>query len=730
MNFRLPSLFSVTDARSTRRLRFQTGIAFALAASVCGYLIDRAETQRINEQRARATSILERHLRTLDQSIHQALSATYAIAALVKQGKGTVTDFENTAREMISLYPGVGALQLAPDGVIRISVPLAGNEKAIGHDLLKDPARTKEAFMARDTGKLTLAGPFKLVQGGLGAVGRLPIFLISSTGRPEFWGFAGALIRFPDVLDAAGLGQLHESGYHYALWRLNPDSSERQIIAQSSQNLLKQPVSEQVAVPNGTWTLSAEPIGGWGDPAARWFSIAVGGLISVLFATVAAFILRQPIVLRDEVARRTRELKDSEMRFESLFEQAPMALSVTTDVDGFNATRWNTTWLETFGYDPALAQGKSGNQIGMWVNPEDRDRYIAGATAGHGVRNMEVKLRRVDGDERLVSVTGRFIESGNQRLLLTNYDDVTEARQKEQQIRELNSTLESRVEKRTKDLKKSNAELWKAVTSLERAQKDLVHSEKMAALGALVAGIAHELNTPIGTAVTVSTSLTERLNDVNQEMKNGIRRSTLESFFTDLDTGLDILFRNLHRAAELISSFKQVAVDQASQVRRPFELDVTVNEIVTTLRPSFKRLPITVKVDIPAGMQFDSYPGPLGQVVVNLINNAILHAFDADRQGFISITAERLQAPDSDEMNPWIRLTVRDNGKGIPDDHLPRIFDPFFTTKLGAGGSGLGLNISYNIVTSLLGGRIQAISAPGEGTQMVIELPMIAPSTE
>jgi PAS domain S-box-containing protein len=718
------------DAKATHYWRLQVVLAFLLAALVSAFVFDRVEQNRLSERRGQAKAVVERHLRTLDQSIHQALSATYAMAALIKQGRGKVTDFSGTAGQMIDLYPGVGAIQLAPAGIIAESVPLAGNEKAIGHDLLKDPTRTKEAFLARDTGKLTLAGPFKLIQGGLGAAGRLPVFLPNGVGKTEFWGFTTVLIRFPAVLNAAGLGKLHDSGYHYVLWRIHPDSGERQVIATSGPEQIDDAVNEQLSVPNGVWTLSAAPIDGWLNRPARYFNFAVGLLISLLFAAIAAFILRQPILLRKVVAQRTAQLQESEARFEALFEQAPVALSVTTDLDNYGATRWNKAWTEAFAYPAAEVQGKSGNQIGMWVAPEDRDRYIATATSEGGVREMEVTLRRADGELRLVSVSGQFIDAGERKLLLTHYDDITDARRAEHEIRELNATLEVRVDKRTEELKKSNAELWRAVTSLEKAQKDLVRSEKMAALGALVAGIAHELNTPIGNGVTISTSLSERLAELNKEMKVGLKRSTLENFLADLATGLDILFRNLHRAAELISSFKQVAVDQASQVRRQFALDTTVNEIVTTLRPSFKRSPIKIEVEVPAGIILDSFPGPLGQVLVNLVNNAGLHAFPAGREGLIRIFAERLADPESDESNPWVRLTVQDDGQGIAAEHLPRIFDPFFTTKLGAGGSGLGLNISYNIVTSLLGGRIQAISAPGQGTRMEIEIPLIAPDSE
>jgi PAS domain S-box-containing protein len=709
---------TVGDARQTRRLRLSTALAFGGAAIVSGILIQSSEQARLEQERTRAASTVERHLRVLDQSMNQALSAAYAMAALVRQGRGKVEDFTGAASQMLQLYPGVGALQLAPDGIIRQSVPLAGNEKAIGHNLLLDPKRTKEAFLARDTRKLTLAGPFSLIQGGLAAVGRLPVFLAES-GHETFWGFTSVLIRFPDVLNAGGLGDLVHNGYHYKLTRVHPDTGELQTIAESSAAPLERPVELAFAVPNGQWTLRAAPIKGWQDAGVLWTKIALGGLVSLLFAAVTSLLLRPPLLLQHEVELRTRELKDSEQRFQSLFEMAPVALSVTNETTGYTAI-WNKAWLEHFGYDLETAQNRSGKDIGLWRNVADRDAYIERALRDGDVRGFEVVMLRANGEERLVSVSGRFIEAGGQRQLLTCYEDITDARRIEREILDLNSSLEARVQERTTELRQSNAELLQALTSLERTQKELVRAEKLAALGALVAGVAHELNTPIGNSVMVSTSLSERLDELTREVQTGLRRSSLEQFLADLRSGLDILFRNVRRAGDLIASFKQVAVDQASQTRRVFVLDQVIGEIVTTLQPTLKRLPITLRLDIPANVQIDSYPGPLGQVVVNLINNAVVHAFDADHQGFIRISCE---FPDADT----IRLSVCDNGRGVAAEHLSRIFDPFFTTKLGAGGSGLGLHICYNLVTTVLGGNIRAESNLHNGTCVVVEMPRIAP---
>lgn len=707
--------------------------------------------QDILEKKHRVAREAERTIRLLEQSLGQALSATHAIAALVKQGNGSVNDFEGTAQQMMSLYPGVGALQLAPGGVIRQSVPLAGNERAIGHNLLQDPGRNKEAFLARDTGKLTLAGPFKLIQGGTGAVGRLPIFLPSAEGM-AFWGFSTVLVRFPDVLNSAGLHKMRDAGYHYVLWRVHPDTGVTQVIEADGPEMLEDSITEKMMVPNGSWMLSVKPVAGWGNPFGSGLDLAVGAIISILIASMVYFLLRQPLILRREVEKRTQQLKESEARFQALFDKAPAPLAFCSNPDrvlaepspafpsllvedgpdsGSSAegshtvresyTQWNDAWLKRFGYEPDVMQGCDEYACPLWVDPRERRRYVAMVLERGDVHGIEVTLRRGDGEERLVSLSGHFILAGERRLLLTHYDDITETRRAEQALHQLNASLEERVENRTRALRQTNDELLEAMSRLETTQKELFRSEKMAALGALVAGIAHELNTPIGIGITVSTSLTDRLKVFRGELEQGLRRSRLEVFLDEIDHAFVILFDNMRRAAELVASFKQVAIDQASQVRRRFDIATTVNEIVMAVRPTLKRRPLQIKTRIPAGLEMDSYPGPLGQVLFNLINNAVAHAFDEGQSGEIEIRVEMLELPETGE--PWIRLSVTDNGKGIQPEHMARIFDPFFTTKLGAGGSGLGLNITFNIVTNLLQGHIEAYSTPGQGSRFEMEIP-------
>jgi len=271
-------------------------------------------------------------------------------------------------------------------------------------------------------------------------------------------------------------------------------------------------------------------------------------------------------------------------------------------------------------------------------------------------------------------------------------------------------------------LRRANNELKQAYQSLARAQEDLVHHEKLAALGSLVAGIAHELNTPIGNSLMVASTFEAQTGDIREHFSKGenMRRSELVGYLENACTTTEILMRNLQRAADLVTNFKQVAVDQTSTQRRTFLLAEVVAGNVLTLLPSIRRTPFEVVQSVPDELMMDSYPGPLGQVIANLVNNALMHAFDGRSEGKVELVAEY-------EKTDWIALHVRDNGNGISASNQERIFDPFFTTKMGVGGSGLGLHIVHSIVSDILGGRISVCSEEGCGTCFTLSLPLEAP---
>lgn len=275
------------------------------------------------------------------------------------------------------------------------------------------------------------------------------------------------------------------------------------------------------------------------------------------------------------------------------------------------------------------------------------------------------------------------------------------------------------------DLVRAKEHAERTLAELKIAQQQLVQAEKMAALGNLVAGVAHELNTPLGNALCVVSTLEEDYVRLSEDISAGrLRRSVFDDFLSKDEQGLRLLRNSVERAAGLVSKFKQVAVNQTNEIRRRFELADSVESTLSTLAPQFADGPVRVEKELTPGIAMEGYPGPLERVLGNLILNARVHAYPEGRAGRVRVSARRTAfGGDGD----WVELICEDDGCGMPEEMLPRIFDPFFTTRLGQGGSGLGLHIVHNIVTALLGGRIEVRSRPHEGTRFTIFLPAIAP---
>lgn len=295
--------------RAGLRWLHTTLIVFAIALTGGGLLAARMEERRVQERRTAARIMATNYGHALSQHINQGFSVTFALAAVLKRGNGAFEDFEGMATQALALYPGVSALQLAPHGIITKVVPLPGNEKVIGMDLLKDPARNGEALQALRENRLTLAGPFELKQGGYGVVGRLPVFLRNPSGEEAFWGFTIALLRVPDLLSAAKLDTLESSGFRYELWRDPPGVGDRHVFARSNEPPGSEPVVQAFTVPNGVWHLSLSPASGWHEPSQIATDSVMVLLSSLLLASLAALLLRGREHLEVLVRARTSELR-------------------------------------------------------------------------------------------------------------------------------------------------------------------------------------------------------------------------------------------------------------------------------------------------------------------------------------------------------------------------------------------------------------------------------------
>lgn len=313
-------------------------------------------------------------------------------------------------------------------------------------------------------------------------------------------------------------------------------------------------------------------------------------------------------------------------------------------------------------------------------------------------------------------------------IMLGDYDRKVQGTEARDEVgamaRAVETFRENAIAKRkTEDeLRTAKEKAESALLELNAAQRNLIDAERLAALGGLVAGVAHEVNNPIGISLTVASSFARRVEMFEAALRSpegGLRRSQLEEFVRSSRDASVQLVANLQRAGELIQSFKQVAVDRSHAERRTFLLGEATDQIITSLKPVLKRAPITLEVDVPEGLFIDGYPGFYGQILTNLFLNAVNHAFADGRSGTISITARPRGTDD-------IEIIFADNGAGMTPDVQRQAFDPFFTTRRNEGGTGLGLHIVYNLVTQQLGGRMMLESREGQGTTFRIIMPRVA----
>lgn len=435
--------------------------------------------------------------------------------------------------------------------------------------------------------------------------------------------------------------------------------------------------------------------------------------LDALKATQAS--LERKAVELDQMRLRAEE---SEANYRELFDKSSETI-IVHDPQSLRILEANLAFTELFGYTREEVLTLYPHDL-VAVQSLPMLSHIFGPASQNSANSLyfELLARHKDGREFWVALSVKYVSIRGEQRVMTTVRDVTDRRRAEEAVIEANRQLEEKVNLRTQDLAHANQELSMLLEHLRLAQHQIVQGEKLAALGALVAGIAHELNTPIGNSLMLASTLQDKRIDFMRKVAAGLRRTDLNAFLDELAEGYQSLLSSLNRAADLVTGFKELAVDQTSSRRRKFDLHDIIAETAMMQAPGLRRAGVCFQNEIPAGIQMDSYPGPLGQVIGNLLNNALMHAFEGRDQGKILVCAT-LQGD-------RVVLGFADNGQGIPPLHLSRIFEPFFTTKLGQGGSGLGLHIVYNLVTGRLCGTIRVESVVGEGTRFFITMPLVA----
>ncbi len=332
-------------------------------------------------------------------------------------------------------------------------------------------------------------------------------------------------------------------------------------------------------------------------------------------------------------------------------------------------------------------------------------------------------------DIRLPSSSLQELDSlaqASNTLLTRMQQHIERQEQAEQQASQLNTELERQVNQRTTELRESNRELFQALESAHQYQRELVEAEKMSSLGNMVAGMAHEVNTPLGLAITSTSILQDKLEALEAKFKEKkLTSAEFSRYIESFQENLALVNRNINRTADLMSSFQQLSMDQFSDEERTIEVTPFCDDVLQSIRSRHRPLDaVKVHIEDPDQLKIRTRPGPLGQVIAQLIQNSLQHAFNqvGDPQIWLCFSLE--VAPNTAEQQPRLRLTYKDNGEGIPSDFGRRVFDPFVTTKRGHGAAGLGLHLVYNLVSQVLGGQISWVENTELGTVFEITLPI------
>ena len=739
------------DANSEVPDKAQAGLLHRLTAlwpaGVClglsllgGSVLQNAHNARSVTTQQQQLELQARAMRDrLQAEAARAFSPTAGLATLIHvDGTLSRERFERLIERSLTLVPFIRSVVAAPDDVARYVYPLVGNERVINLDYRSVPAQWQQVQQAKEQKASLLFAPVRLVQGGQAVIQRTPVF-VHGKDAGQYWGVLSVVADLNRFMAAAGMAENDDlevalfSTSGERIWGHWPDTATAATFV-------------TVDLPGAQWVLRVRPQSGWASAGLAPEALAVWGGGSIVALLIALLVgqtqdlRRGNRALSAEMAhsrkiQATLEQTQEESlamrdQLQAVLDAATEVAIIATDLNG-KVTVFNRGAEHMLGY---TAQEALGRTPLLWHVAEEI------STAAHTLRDTHepplegfavfTHLAQAQdatpqtwtymtctGIPVPVSLALSTVRSpqGVAMGYLGVARDLSAQRRAEADLHQLAESLEHRVAERTRELRAT-------MQTLQQTQEGLARAEKLAALGSLVAGVAHELNTPIGNCLVTASTLQKHTQDILQAATSGsMRKSAFDAYLRDMGQGVDILLRGLSNAAELVQHFKQLAVDQAGEQRRSFALTAVVEDVVSLSRVTWKSTPYQVNTEVSLPRPLDSYPGALGRVLTNLLQNALLHGFEGRDSGTLQITAK--------EVDPQtVELRIEDNGIGMRDEVRRRAFDPFFTTKLGQGGSGLGLNIVYNTVTGILGGSIELHSTPGVGTEFILRIPYRAPA--
>ena len=409
----------------------------------------------------------------------------------------------------------------------------------------------------------------------------------------------------------------------------------------------------------------------------------------------------------DSLMLSNKALAEQKSSFETLFDDSPDGLLIFQDMKFINCNNAVISMLQADSKSQVLNSHLLA--ISPLTQPDGENSELRGnvlfrCCLADGQAKFEWMLQTFAGKALMVDVVMNKIRIRGRSAIHISWRDIGDKKRLQQQIAKRNARLE-----------KTNKELEQSLADLQTAQQQLIEVEKFASLGGLVAGIAHEINTPVGiglTGITYLDDITRQLQKKYQQQK--MSKLDFEGYLSDATEATTLIYNNLERTAQLVRSFKQISVDQSSDERRTFNLADYINEVMISLANLLRKNDVCAQIKCPPNIVLNSYPGAISQIISNLIINSTIHGFTSNSGGLITIEVSLCDEE--------VTLIYRDNGRGIKSEHLGKIFEPFFTTNREKGGSGLGLNIIYNIITKRLAGSIKCKSELGKGVEFIIKM--------
>jgi signal transduction histidine kinase/sensor domain CHASE-containing protein/ActR/RegA family two-component response regulator len=657
---------------------------FLIAAAVSAAVVWTLDRHDLNEEKSRAAETAHNHAQALQVSLDRALSSSYALAALVREGHGRVDHFESAATEMLPFYPGVHGLSLAPGGVIRQAIPPSDAIKVVGQDLINNAATAAETAMARATGQLVLAGPFTLLEGRLGLVGRLPVSMDQPDGSKVFWGFINVIVHFPEGLEGARLKELSDAGLDYVLWRAAPKTGQMQVISASTKTPLRDPVSRQVVLPYGAWTLSVVPAKGWGDTASLAWRSVLALMCALLLAWVAKLLAETRAseqALEALVGVRTREIQGARNQLQATLDAVPdLMLEVGSDGCIHSAHTQRVDWL------PAPASTLVGKRMFQLLSAAAAQTCQDALTEAHAQglstgREFEMQLQgAARGFELSVSRKAAGPDGETRFIMLAR--DITERRRAEAELTEYRQHLEELVASRT-------AELSESKRAAEAAN---------VAKSTFLANISHEIRTPMNGILGIAYLL--RRGGASEEQARRLDKITASA-------------KHLLSIINDVLDLSKIEAGKFALEQHDFARDTLLQDVLSVIEDEIRSKGLALRVDfesLPPMLHGDSTR--LRQALLNYLSNAVKFT----PSGVISLKAEVIGDIGTEI---GVRFEVRDTGIGITEEQTSRIFAAFEqadkSTTRKFGGTGLGLALTRRIAR-LMGGEAGVESTPGQGS--------------